>query len=381
MTSKCYLGKAVLAALGAGACPVSASLAQDSPGIRPLEWQFRDNTTIAVYGQINQGVLVFDDGDETTSYGLVDNDNSSTRLGIESTTGYSTGWELYSNLEIEYQPHASNIVNQLDKNYADYGFDKTNFRKAEIQLSNDRFGRFSLGQGSMASDGTAETDLSGTGVIAYSSVEDIGGGLFRFDDGALSEVSTADAYSNYDGLGRKMRVRYDTPDFAGFTLSASYGQDVLNDEDDNLYDIAATYEAEFDTFELGAAVGYARNEGEDEDILSGSVSGLHTPTGLSLTLATGQSDADETASYGYVKLGLEREFFAIGSTAFAIDYYDGQDVATDGADSRSYAFAMVQNVDTWDSQWYVGLRQFEYDDEDASYENGLSTMAGLRVRF
>ncbi|WP_424931146.1 porin [Amaricoccus macauensis] len=381
MTSLSMKSRVLFAALATCALPTTAAIAQDSQGIQPLEWNFRDHTAIQLYGQINKGILTFDDGDESTSYGLVDNDNSSTRLGITSTTNFDSGWEMFSNIEFEYQPHASNTVNQLDKNGADYGFDKTNFRKAEIAFSSERVGKFWLGQGSMASDGTAETDLSGTGVIAYSSVSDIGGGLFREDDGTLSNVTTSGAYSNLDGLGRKMRVRYDTPTFSGFTLKASYGQDTLNDDDDSLYDIAATYAADYNTVEVAASVGYARDEGDDADILSASFSTLHTPTGLSFTLAGGQNDADVNASYGYAKLGLEREFFAVGSTAFSVDYYDGQDISSDGADSTSYAFAMVQNVDNWNSQWYVSMRQFEYDDDVSDYEDGLSTMAGLRIKF
>ncbi|MEM8570160.1 MAG: porin [Pseudomonadota bacterium] len=366
------------------ACSTVATnaLAQDtSVGIQPLQWEFQDDTVIRIYGQLNQGVLVFDDGDESTSYGLVDNDNSSTRLGIRSVTDYDSGWELFSNIEFEYQPHPSNSVNQLDKNDADFGFDKTNFRKAEVRVASEQYGRFWLGQGSMASDGIAEVDLSGTGVIAYSSVSDIGGGLFRFDDGALSDVSTGGAFSNLDGAGRKMRVRYDTRSFSGFRLKASYGQDTLNDKDDSIYDIAATYEGSFETFEIGAAVGYAQDDGADQATYAGSVSGLHTPTGLSLTLATGGRDSDDDPSYGYVKLGYERNFFATGSTAFSIDYYDGEGIVNDDSESTAYAFAFVQNVDNWDTQWYLALRQYEYDDDAGAYEDGLATMAGLRIRF
>lgn len=381
MTFHSSTNKVFLAALATVAIPASGAFAQEFQGIQPLEWDFRDNTSIQVYGQINKGILAFDDGDESTSYGLVDNDNSSTRLGIRSTTAFDSGWEMFSNLEFEYQPHASNVVNQLDKNGADYGFDKTNFRKAEIRLSSERFGEFWFGQGSMASDGTAEVDLSGTGVIAYASVADIGGGLFRLSDGDLSDVSTSAAFSDLDGLGRKMRIRYDTPSFSGFRLKASYGQDVLNDEDDSLYDVAATYEGDYDTFQVAAAVAYSWDDGADRNTLDGSVSGLHTPTGLSLTVAGGQRDDAGDPTYGYVKLGYERDFFSVGSTAFAIDYYSGDSINEDGSDSTSYAFAMVQNVDNWNSEWYVGLRQFEYDDDDNSYEDGLSTMAGLRVKF
>lgn len=381
MSASAYFRRATITALATCTLPASAAVAQDFRGIQPLEWTFRDHTTILVYGQINEGVLVFDDGEESTSYGLVGNANSSNRLGITSNTTYDSGWDMFSNIEFEYVPHRSSTVVQTDRYAADYGFDKTNFRKIEIALSSDRYGKFWFGQGSMASDGSAEVDYSSTGVIAYSAVGDIGGGLFRFDDETLSGISTGSAYNNYDGLSRKMRVRYDTPSFAGFTLKTSYGQDVLNDEDASLYDVAATYEREYDTIKVGAALAYAHNDQNDADIVSGSVSGLHAPTGLSLTFAGASHDTDRNASYGYAKLGLERKFFPIGFTAFSIDYYSGKDITIEGSDSSSYAFAMVQNVENWNSQWYVGIRQFSYDDENGEYQDGLSTMAGLRVKF
>lgn len=372
--------RAFCIALSTGCLPLTAAFAQEDQGIQPFEWSFRDDTLITLYGQINEGVLVFDDGGESTNYGLVNNMNSSNRLGVKSTTGYSNGWELFSNIEIQYVPHPSDGLNQLDKNAANYGFYKTNVRKAEIALSSDTIGKFWLGQGSMATDNITEIDLSGTTVISYSNVRDIGGGLFRFDDGTLSGISTTDAYNNYDGR-REMRVRYDTPTFSGFSLRAAYGQDVLNDESDSIYDVGVYYDGVFSSVELSAGAGYARYDGTDANVYSGSASALHTPTGLSFTVAAGQQDADDDASYGYAKLGWQHDFFSVGTTAFSVDYYDGDGVVDDGSDSQTYAFAMVQDVDYWNTQWYVGVRKYDYDDDTDSYQDGLSTMAGLRVKF
>jgi hypothetical protein len=380
MTLHLDLKGVLCAALSTSCLPFSAAFALEDQGIQPFEWFFRDNTTITFYGQLNEGALWFDDGDETTSYGLVGNDNSSNRIGFTSVTEHDSGWELFSNLEAQYQPHASSSVNQLDKNAADYGFDKTNFRKAEISLSNDRFGRFWFGQGSMATDGITEVDLSGTDVVAYSSVSDSGGGLFRFDDDTLSGVSTTSAYSNFDGR-REMRIRYDTPSYSGLKLRLAYGQDVLNDQDDSIYDVAAFYDRDYGPIAVSGGLGYARYDGSDSDVFSGSVSGQHKPTGLSLTFAAGQQSAEDDASYGYVKLGWQHDFFSAGSTAFAVDYYYGDGVQTDGSDSKTYAFAAVQNFDFWNSQYYLTVRQYDYDDDAGSYQNGLTTFTGLRVRF
>lgn len=360
--------------------PVGTGLAQEASNIPPLEWQTGD-TAIEVYGLVNFGALSFDDGEDRTNYGLVGNSNASNRLGIRSDTVLDSGWNVFGNFEFQYVPHASAAVNQLDPDAADYDLDKTDIRKMEVAFISEGFGTFWLGQGSMASDLSSEVDLSGTGAIAYSSVADIGGGLFRTGDGTLSGISTSGAYSNLDGLGRKTRIRYDSPSLGGFRLKTSWGQDVLNDSSDDLYDIAATYEGEFETFVMAGALAWAHDDGNDADIVSGSVSALHPGSGLSLTLAGAGRNADVDSGMGYVKLGWERDFFATGATAFSIDYYNGRDVVNDGSDSASWGLAMVQDVDSWNSEWYLGVRRYDYDDDAADYQDGLATMIGLLVRF
>ena len=64
-------------------------------------------------------------------------------------------------LEAEYQPLPSNTVSQFD-DLPDWDFPATNIRKAEVAFANEHFGKLWLGQGSMASDGSAEVDNSGT---------------------------------------------------------------------------------------------------------------------------------------------------------------------------------------------------------------------------
>jgi len=66
----------------------------------------------------------------------------------------------------------------------------------------------------------------------------------------------ATPYSDLDGLGREFRVRPDTFAFHGFVLSTSYGQDALAGDDSPLYDVAATYDGQFDLFDLDGAIAY-----------------------------------------------------------------------------------------------------------------------------
>ena len=120
-------------------------------------------------------------------------------------------------MEIGWAPFSTFTVNQRNREV-----DLTDFllRKLEVIIDTPRHGRFWLGQGSMASDGSAENDLSGTSVAGYSAVGSIAGGqFFRFPDGQLSEARVFGGFRNFDAL-RKLRVRYDTPSFHGFTMGA-----------------------------------------------------------------------------------------------------------------------------------------------------------------
>ena len=207
-------------------------------GLEPIEYTLGDGTVIRFSGQLNMGVLHYDDGqDDFTNF--VDNDNSSSRARLQIFSNSDDGWKFEATLEAEYQPLASNVVSQLNDS-PNWDFPATNIRKAEVAFANENFGKLWLGQGSMASDGTAEVDNSGTDVIAYSSLSDTAGGyFFRNSGNGLSDVTVGSAFSNFDGLGRKLRVRYDTPTFHGFGLRTSYGEDALADKEFPLYDVAA----------------------------------------------------------------------------------------------------------------------------------------------
>lgn len=342
-----------------------------------------------LYGQINKGFLAHSDGQDTNFFPLVDNDNSSTRVGIKYEAKWWPNVTIYGNIEGEWQPYASNSVNQLNKGDIDWG--DANLRKFELQVEIDDFGRLWAGQGAMASDSSAEADLSGTTLIAYSSIADTAGGqLFAFDGGrgGLSGVSIGDAYSNLDGLSRRMRLRYDTPSFGGARVSSSVGYDALGGDDVAEWDIAASFGRNEDgeSFAFAAAAAYSRPKGVD-DRFSASASVLLKPTGLSLTVAGGYDAQENNArdpAYFYGKLGYSPPWLtSLGRTSFAVDVYYGQDFNTLNSDSLSFAFAAVQSIVYSDTSFdlYGIVRHHAYDDPGANYEDGLSFMTGIRWKF
>jgi hypothetical protein len=340
-----------------------------------------DDRYFEFYGQINKGLLVFDDGGSTLGYFPVDNDNSSSRIGIRlyGTTG--AGSSLGGNLEWQWTPYSTTNVNQLNRD--EFDWDANLLRKAEVYLTSEDLGKLWLGQGSMASDGTAEADLSGTSVVGYSLVSDMAGGpFFRMEDGLLSTVKVKDAFTNFDGLSRKLRVRYDTPSFDGFSLATSVGTQVVPTQTDvTVWDVAARYEDTIDDFKVSSAIAYSE-PGEDQSLYDGSISFLHDPTGISLTIAAAYSD-EETVDgrYGYVKLGYQRDLFEVGKTAISVDAYYGEEIAAGDSDSTSFGAQFVQNLDYCQTELYLGVRSHSYTETVDSFDDSAALLTGARIKF
>ena len=360
-----------------------------------------DRLELTISGQVNRGVLLYDDG-EDTGVAHVDNDNSSTRLRFVTESEAFSPLTLGAILEVEFQSNPSNLVSQVDEeNVGDDTFDE---RKLEVYAKSDTFGQLLIGQGSTASDGTAEIDLSGTGVAGYSDVDDTGGGLRFASGGTLTPVNVRSVYSNLDGLGRDDRLRYDAPTFAGFTPSVTFAAD-------EAIDVALRWSRDPDggDWSAAAAIAYAdtgKGDGDVEDesasdadsIVSGSAS-VRLAGGANLTVAFGRGDAPErTLRFGYAKLGYRFERFALGETRLSIDYHASDDVVREDERATSVGVQLVQHVTRFNASIFAAYRFYDLDaavgafaDEDGTYADGLgptseaeridAAMVGLRVPF
>ena len=334
--------------------------------------------SLKLSGQVNRGLLFVDDGFDNETY-FVDNDNSSTRFRLTGS-GDVGNVEVGVNFEVQIESNSSASVSILNQDTGSVNFTQ---RKLEVYAKGD-WGKISLGQGDMASNGTSEEDLSGTGVIGYSAVNDLAGGQFFRDSAALPVAgvnpTVGDTFSNIDGQSRRDRIRYDSPTLAGFTLSGGFGEE-------DRWDVALRYAGEFGAIRVAAAIAHGEDNGDDKHT-NGSASILHTPTGLSLTVAAGQEDLSPTTmqdpEFYYVKLGWQTNSITpAGKTAFAIDYYDGDDIDTDGGESSSWGIFAVQKLDKVGTELYLGYRNYEYEDTlgGINYDDVSAVMAGARVKF
>lgn len=336
------------------------------------------DSTFNFYGQLNFGLFSVDDGTQSESF-ISDNDNSNTRIGAIWESGLSNGAKLKFHFESALGLTGSSSVT-IDDNGLDFDWRRTELRKFEVVYSTPTLGSFSFGQGSTATDGNAEADFSGTSVITYSSVSDLAGSIaFRPLGGASSGIDIGDTFNTFDGA-RRFRVRYDTPDFSGFTLSASAGEEVLSEgNDDEFYDLGLRYARDYGDIKVDGRLGYAWISGGDERAI-GSLAVLHTPTGLNAAISGGQQSGDNE-DFVYVKLGYIQNWLPFGSTAISLDVYEGNDFAIAGSESASVGLGVVQRFDDQNLEVYAAYRTFEFEEATTAVEDIDVMVVGARWKF
>lgn len=288
---------------------------------------------------------------------------------------------LGATVEVQFESNSSAAVSQDDER----GVGPNNFteRKLEITAQHTDYGKISVGQGSTASDGISEVDLSKTSVINNSAIQNQAGGL-QFRDGntgMLTGVTIADVFSNFDGLSRDDRVRVDSPKFMGAQISAAA---IAGDR----YDVAGRWSGKIGPVKAAAAVGHAheaRQESQDRSRLSGSASVLHVPTGINLTAAAGMQDRQtagrDNPMFYYVKGGWIAEFFGMGPTAFSVDFAKADAVAQNGDTFTSVGAFVVQHLSDHGTELYLGVRHHDLDREGESFKDITVGSVGGRQKF
>lgn len=340
-----------------------------------------DGFTLKPYGYLSPTYLHFDDGVKKYD-NLADSNHLNTRLGFYLSHDLGSG-KLTFNFESALGFRQTNAITQGDRpDLLDW--DRSFLRKVEFIYETDSYGKFSLGQGELAAFGvSSQQDLSGTILANYGSLTDTAG-LFRFrtTDGTLTDVTLFAGYQTYDG-GRFGRFRYDSPEFNNITISSSIGTDILTPEtDDLLYDLTARYANKIGAYQIMGAVGVLRIEPAKGDNTTNSLGGLAVlhDSGVNFEVGGGNSSAGGT--FGYTKLGYIANWLPVGSTAMAIDYYYGSDVAYDGADTDTLGLGLVQTFKEQNLFAFLEYRTYKLtDNTPTKYKRAQSFMAGITFQF
>jgi hypothetical protein len=322
-----------------------------------------------ISGQINRAALYADD-DDTAKWFFVDNDNSSTRFRFTGSNDFENDWKVGIVWEVQMESNSTADVNMENGNS---DISDITFTERKMEFWVEKWGRLWMGQGDTASNGTSEVDLSGTTVAAYSSVSDIGSSFEFKDNGTGIGVTVGGSRSNFDGLSRKDRVRYDTPKWAGFYASGSTGQG-------SIWDVAPRYAGDFGWAKFAAAAAWA-DFGTSSDTVDSQFSSSASMLfnfGLNLTASYATQDKDNKDPWSiFGKIGYQ--FLEKHAASVQWSRTENRSAKDDKGDTFGigYVFSPWKSVELYGTYYLHMLDRDEGSDPD----DINIIMTGGRVKF
>lgn len=354
--------------------------------------------SLTVSGQINKHIVWHDSEDPAArradTFSIQDNDSASqsrfrfvgsAKIDADRTAGYVLEIGVSENAGVEFSATGSNAnLNRIRQNH--------------VFIRSASLGQLTVGQQSQTTDGLADISLANIRQMNQGGNVDSS----RLLAGASTGTFANNTFNNLQGA-RIQAVRYDSPTFAGFTLSASWGHGAAVtssvDDETSQWDVALRYVGEFNGIRLAGGIGYrevqltgtaAPGDLDKEKVLLGSGSIMHTPTGLFVSGGAGQRDRGDNSvgddyTVWHVEAGIEKNWFGIGNTTlfgeFSNHSFDRQGTNGTSAgtffDGSFWGVGFVQQIAAAASDIYVGYRKYDVD----NLGDAQVFQAGMIVRF
>lgn len=370
--------------------------------------------SLTVSGWVSQQIMWWDDGEESNVY-LTDLGSISigTHFAFSGKAQINSEWSAGFKIRLEVMNNDSLLVSQdADDGILNPGgaaqalvsgsSGPIGLESAYWYLKSERLGRISVGQQSSAADNQAVlADGSGSLLQANYPMYDVNAFFTRVNGartgvvwGFLANCQGLDSYGgafgDCDGIPDN-NVRYDSPTFAGFSASASWGED-------DTWAVSGRYAGEFSGIRVAGAIAYhettdetgpglptmlaARNNG-GLDVGHLQLGGYleHVASGLFIYGAYVEAYNNTTASIRgagrtnpegdmfYLKAGLQRKFFSLGSTTIYAEYGQKDDAFTasmydsgvNTSELEQVGVGVVQNIDAAAMQMWLSWRHYEGD--------------------
>ncbi len=349
--------------------------------------------SLTISGWVAEQVMYWDDGRESNVYVTGLGTTLASHFKLSGSAQISPGWSAGYVLHVEVG--TADPLTDLNQNKDDGG-PGINAHQSYWFIKSEQLGKLSVGKQSPASDNTAIlVDGSGSLVPANWVMFDNQAFFLRKNGSAVAGNPTwgdlahcgswgtgaLGAAGDCGGFaGPQNVVRYDSPSLAGFSVSASWGED-------DMWDVAARYAGEFGGFKLAFAASYF--EQTDTSNTTGHDKGSywqagayiqHVPTGLFVYGAYG-ADVDTPVSYQlegeswYVKAGIRQRWTSLGHTVLYGEYGQKNDaldcakfaclgdsggLAT-GSQLTQWGLGVVQEIDAAAMSIWLSYRHFEAD--------------------
>lgn len=357
--------------------------------------------SLTVSGQVSKALLFFDDGFDSDAF-VVDNSIQTSRIGLSGKGQVSPGLSAGYVMELDIRDSPAFLVSQNDDEGP--GADSLTVRLNYVYLDSASLGKISLGQNYSFNDAVSVP-------LQVVNVYNTDGSPYA-DSFRLIGADGQDAgfnWSNLLGLGprRDDYVRYDSPTFGGFSVTALAG-------DDDVWEVGAKYLGTLGRIRLHAAIDYFNYDAgrlaaagflETFEDLKGLVSFKDLPTGLFLTTLATQRDYERAGleDTGYALQffgGIEMNFFGYGNTTLYGGYGRYEDMASTGLEFNlptggtatvigseidRLTFGIVQTIDSAAFDVYAIVEHYsaEIDTEagPADVEDFTEVLIGSRIKF
>ena len=173
---------------------------------------------VTIYGQVNKAVRVTSTGG-STKVDAVDNDGSSSRIGIRAVGKANPNLTIGGWHELEWQydrRSATDVGNQ--------GNERVRARHVDLWIDHKDFGQVWIGHGSIAADAADLFAVTGTGHI-FGSAGVAADGVTAAKDSAGIASGKSRGWRLFSFFGaRENRIMYVTPSLMGARLRLSYGE-------------------------------------------------------------------------------------------------------------------------------------------------------------
>lgn len=336
---------------------------------------------LVVSGHINRAISFTDNGSES-GISHVTSNFSRTRVRWIGTGKINDDLSVKTHIELGNQS-AIGTAQDLGDNGDVNGVAALDERHIEFQITSKSLGKIYMGQGISGSESTSEVDLSGTGVISLNGNHELLGGGETFQrNNAGAGVGTVGAnFNNLDGLGRRDRIRYDTPKFAGFQITTSHGNE-------DAWDIALRYGGSFGGVKIKAALAHTDTESINGRTTIGGSASVLLPFGLSLTVGAVDQDNDrfggfsDDTNWRYAKVGYRFKGIELGETRLFLEYTENEDVAAANREATEWGLGVVQILEPLGAELYFRYVNWDLDIQGAADPDDIDQIdIGARFKF
>jgi len=351
----------------------------------------KDQVKVRITGQINRAVLYYDD-DFNDGIKHVDNDFSSTRFRWHADAKVNNDIKIGGLMEIQAENNSTFDTNLQDTEGSGDAASLSD-RYLEFWVDHTKFGRVYIGKGDPGSNNSSLNNAHASGVIAATASHSLAAGGIAFKTSGnncsisgTTCVNVKSAISDFDGLTRQNRIRYDTPVFAGFQARASH-------TDGGAWDASLWYNGKvFDT-KIKGAVAYVESSnqataGQNGDQINGSLSMQHS-SGIGVSFAAGYRNLDTRGSGAdqhdpvmvYFGANFDRKYTELGVTSLSGAYQQTDSLNASGDSANAWTLAVVQHIDAAAFEAYAQYVNAEINRDGVTFGDVDAVMIGGRIKF